>query len=104
MPPHGRVHALKADACLLPRMHKLPVPDINPNMADVRRVEPNSHHCRNRRVLQLVPRPARTLSLSPLMEARRVMGAALKGTLNTVAKDAKVQVDINVIQQELNID
>lgn len=29
------------------------------------------------------------------MEARRVMGAALKGTLNTVAKDAKVQVDFN---------
>ena len=29
------------------------------------------------------------------MEARRVMGAALKGTLNTVAKDAKIQVDFN---------
>ncbi len=29
------------------------------------------------------------------MEARRVMGAALKGTLNTVAKDSKVQVDFN---------
>lgn len=29
------------------------------------------------------------------IEARRVMGAALKGTLNTVAKDAKVQVDFN---------
>lgn len=29
------------------------------------------------------------------MEARRVMGAALRGTLNTVAKDAKVQVDFN---------
>ena len=29
------------------------------------------------------------------MEARRVMGAALNGTLNTVAKDAKIQVDFN---------
>ncbi len=29
------------------------------------------------------------------MEARRVMGAALKGTLNTVAKDSKIQVDFN---------
>ncbi len=29
------------------------------------------------------------------MEARRVMGGALKGTLNTVAKDSKVQVDFN---------
>ena len=29
------------------------------------------------------------------MEARRVMGGALKGNLNTVAKDAKVQVDFN---------
>ncbi len=29
------------------------------------------------------------------MEARRVMGAALKGTLNTVAKDAKIQLDFN---------
>ena len=32
------------------------------------------------------------------MEARRVMGGALKGTLNTVAKDAKVQVDFNADQ------
>lgn len=31
------------------------------------------------------------------MEARRVMGAALKGTLNTVAKDSKVQVDFNPV-------
>lgn len=29
------------------------------------------------------------------MEARRVMGGALKGTLNTVAKDAKIQIDFN---------
>ena len=32
------------------------------------------------------------------MEARRVMGGALKGTLNTVAKDAKIQIDFNPAQ------
>ena len=32
------------------------------------------------------------------MEARRVMGAALNGTLNTVAQDAKIQIDFNPAQ------